>query len=572
MHDWREILKQSITSADQLAAKCPEIDKAEIRRVIRNYPMCVNPYYLNLIEKKDDPIWKQCIPDTNEVDLDTGLVDPLCEEEDSPVPGLTHRYPDRVLLLVSNRCAMYCRFCTRKRKVGNPFKAIFKKQILQGIDYIRAHPEVRDVLLSGGDPLLLSDERLEFILKELKKIPHVEMIRLGTRVPCTLPQRITPELCAMLKKYKPFYVNTHFNHPRELTAESKKACALLVDAGIPLGNQTVMLKGINDNSEVMKELMYGLLQMRVKPYYIYQADFLKGTDHLRTNVKKSLEIIDNLRMFNLDLPTPHFIIDSPGGGGKIPVFPEYAERKDEEGIFVIYSKEDLANWTPGQRAVKISMSLADPSFADIVYHIRSNDSNGIILLDCAELSDSPQYVSDDLCMFLSKNHPIYATTYFNKVSEIEDIHINAVSKLVDSGVPVINTTILFKKYNDTPEEMKRLMHLLLRIRVKPNFLTYDTSTNAVKMKTKSCNKVLSTLRGFTSGLAVPQLVISEKNSKKITGPNYIVSNDERCIILRNYEDKLFDYPEPMEGCELRKFAKAAVTEQSLKPTTAANLN
>jgi len=278
------------------------------------------------------PIWKQCIPDIKELEDPEGFEDPLCEERDSPVPGLTHRYPDRVLLLVCNQCAMYCRFCTRKRKVGDPFKRITKEQIMKGIEYIQGHPEIRDVLLSGGDPFLLSDSYLEWILKEIRKIPHVEIIRIGTRVPCALPHRITAELCEMLKKYHPLYVNIHFSHPDEITELSAQACEMLSNAGIPLSSQTVLLKGINDDIDVMKKLMQKLLQIRVRPYYIYQADMTKGINHFRTKIEKGVEIIKSMQGWTSGLADPHFVIDSPGGGGKIPILPNYVVERDDKKI------------------------------------------------------------------------------------------------------------------------------------------------------------------------------------------------------------------------------------------------
>jgi lysine 2,3-aminomutase len=227
---------------------------------------------------------------------------------------------------------MYCRFCTRKRKVGDPFKRITKLQILKGIEYIREHSEIRDVLLSGGDPLLLSDSFLEWILKELRKIPHIEIIRIGTRVPCALPQRITPELCEMFKKYHPLYVNVHFAHPNEITEASEAACAMLANAGIPLSSQTVLLKGINDDPEVMKKLMQELVRMRVRPYYIYQADMTKGINHFRTRTEKGVEIIRAIQGWTSGLAVPHFVIDTPGGGGKIPILPNYVVNRDDKKV------------------------------------------------------------------------------------------------------------------------------------------------------------------------------------------------------------------------------------------------
>ncbi|MDI6826425.1 MAG: KamA family radical SAM protein [Candidatus Aenigmarchaeota archaeon] len=306
-------------------------DLKEIERVKRVYPMKVSPYYLSLIKAKDDPIWNQCIPDRRELEDHFNVDDPLKEERDTKVPGLVHRYPDRVLLLVSSECPTYCRFCTRKRKIGR-IKQIPMEQIMKGIDYIREHKEVRDVILSGGDPFLRTNSELEHILKELRTIPHLEIIRIGTRVPCTLPSRITKRLCNMLKRYHPIYVNIHFNHPSEITPESKRACELLADAGIPLGSQTVLLKGVNDSPEVMKELMQKLVQIRVRPYYLYLCDLVKGTEHFRTSVETAMRIMKGIQGFTSGLCVPHLVIDSPGGGGKIPILPQYIKEITPEKI------------------------------------------------------------------------------------------------------------------------------------------------------------------------------------------------------------------------------------------------
>jgi lysine 2,3-aminomutase len=329
--EWQELLGKSITTVDELSLKLG-IDLSELKEVVKKYPMRINPYYLSLIKEKGDAVWRQCVPDVREFDDPDGMEDPLHEEKDSPVPGLTHRYPDRVLLLISNQCTMYCRFCTRKRKVGDPAKRITREQIMQGIAYIRSHPEIRDVILSGGDPLMLKDTMLEFILKQIRKISHVEIIRIGTRVPCALPQRITPELCSMLGKYHPLYINVHFNHPNEITPESREACEMLADAGIPLGCQTVLLKCVNDSPKVMKELMHKLLLMRVKPYYLYQCDFVRGVNHFRTKVAKGMEIIGALRGHTSGLAVPHYVVDAPGGGGKIPLQPDYLVQKTENEV------------------------------------------------------------------------------------------------------------------------------------------------------------------------------------------------------------------------------------------------
>ena len=336
MPEWVNLVRNSINTAEELGQRLglSEKEVKSLKKVVRKYPMRINPYYLSLILEKDDPIWKQCIPNELELLDQEGMVDPLAEERDSPVPVITHRYPDRVLFLVSNHCAMYCRFCTRKRKVGDPRRPVSAGQILQGIEYIRNHPEVKDVILSGGDPFMLTDSRLEFVLKHLREIPHLQIIRIGTRVPCSLPQRITPELCEMLKKYQPLYINIHFEHPREVTPESSRACQMLADAGIPLGSQSVVLKGVNDDPQTMKELMNKLLMIRVKPYYIYQCDLTRGANHFRTRVEKSLEIIKGIRGHTSGLAVPHFVIDAPGGGGKIPLLPDYVIGFTEDKVIL----------------------------------------------------------------------------------------------------------------------------------------------------------------------------------------------------------------------------------------------
>ncbi len=329
MEEWKRLMGASFSDPEQLAGALG-IPADEIREVHETFPLRINPYYLSLIQEKGDPIWRQAIPDVQELN-GSGLDDPLSEEEDSPVPGITHRYPDRVLFYVSHTCAMYCRFCTRKRKVSDP-NSIRDKAIQSGLDYIRQHSEIRDVIVSGGDPLMLADEMIGAILKSLREIPHVEIIRIGSRVPVTLPQRVTPELCNTLRQYHPLYLNTHFNHPREITPESSKACGMLADAGIPLGNQTVLLRGVNDTPEVMKELMQKLLTIRVKPYYIYQADLARGTDHFRTAVQTGLDIIAALRGHTTGMAVPHFVIDGPGGTGKIPLIPNPIVCFDEDTI------------------------------------------------------------------------------------------------------------------------------------------------------------------------------------------------------------------------------------------------
>jgi lysine 2,3-aminomutase len=329
---WKQILSKSATSADDISALFEE-SGAEIQKVIERYPMRVNPYYLGLIKQKGDAIYRQCIPSVKEITEEKGFDDPLNEEGLSPVPGLTHRYPDRVLFLVSAYCAVYCRFCNRKRKVGRP-SMVTRQTIKDGLEYIRHHTEVRDVLLSGGDPLLLDNKKLFDILKELRSMAHVEIIRIGTRVPCTLPQRVTPGLAKMLSNFHPLYINTHFNHPDEITPEASLACKTLADHGIPLGCQTVLLRGVNDDPLIIKNLMQKLLTIRVRPYYLFQADLAKGTSHFWTPLNKGIEIMAGLHGHTSGLCAPHFAIDLPGGGGKVPLMPEHITGQDNAHLFI----------------------------------------------------------------------------------------------------------------------------------------------------------------------------------------------------------------------------------------------
>ncbi|MBI4429054.1 MAG: KamA family radical SAM protein [Ignavibacteriales bacterium] len=339
MELWQEMLRQSVDSAKDLVQRFG-FEKEQAEKLNKFFHTRINPYYLSLIRYPGDPIWLQCIPDAQELEDKDALEDPLNEEADSPVQSITHRYPDRVLFLVTSQCSMYCRFCTRKRKVSDPSK-INTRYIQDGLDYIAAHLEVRDVVLSGGDPLMLTDFMLEKILAGLREIPHVEIIRLGTKMPCVLPQRITSKLCRMIKKYHPVYVNTHFNHPWECTAEAEKGCAMLADAGCPVGNQAVLMKGVNDDPDVMLELHRKLLKMRVRPYYIYQADLTKGTNHFRTPVRVGLEIMDKLRGHTSGLAVPYYVIDAPGGGGKIPLLPQYVLGRNGNDIILRNFKYDI---------------------------------------------------------------------------------------------------------------------------------------------------------------------------------------------------------------------------------------
>jgi lysine 2,3-aminomutase len=339
MELWQEMLRQSVDTGKDLVDRFG-FDDAAANKLNSLFHIRINPYYLSLIRYPGDPIWLQCMPDIQELAEDGLPEDPLAEDSHSPVPSIVHRYPDRVLFLTTSQCSMYCRFCTRKRKVGDSSK-INMKNIQGGLEYIEKHPEIRDVILSGGDPLMLTDFLLERILKGLRDIPHVQIIRLGTKMPCVLPQRITPKLTKMLKKYHPLYINTHFNHPWECTPEAKRACDLLADAGIPIGNQSVLMKGVNDDPDVMLELMRKLLTMRVRPYYLYQADITKGTDHFRTPVSKGLEIMDKLRGHTSGLAIPAYVIDAPGGGGKIPLLPQYVLGRAGKNIILRNYKYEI---------------------------------------------------------------------------------------------------------------------------------------------------------------------------------------------------------------------------------------
>ncbi len=318
---WKRLISQSITTPGAMPESLMP-GGSGLQEVVARYPMRINPYYLGQIRIKGGPIYRQCVPDVQEISDQSGLDDPLNEEGLSPVPGLTHRYPDRVLFLVSSRCAVYCRFCNRKRKVGWP-SMVGKESIREGLSYIRTHREIRDVLLSGGDPLLLEDKELHSILTGVRSVPHVEIIRIGTRVPCTLPQRVTPRLVAILRRFHPLYVFTHFNHPDEITYEASVACARLADAGIPLGCQTVLLRGVNDDPLIMKGLLHRLLSIRVRPYYLFQCDLAKGTSHFWTPLSDGLDIMARLQGHTSGLCLPHFVIDLPGGGGKVPLMRQH---------------------------------------------------------------------------------------------------------------------------------------------------------------------------------------------------------------------------------------------------------
>ena len=339
-NDWRWQLKNRITSVEQLQRLMPTLtpeEHAGATLANKKLAMAITPYFYNLIDPVDEycPIRWQVIPRIEETQTASWeMSDPCGEDSHSPVPGLVHRYPDRVLFLVTDRCAAYCRYCTRSRLVSNAAGYDFHPQFDQQIEYIRNHPEVRDVLLSGGDPLLFSDDKLESLLKRLREIPHIEFLRIGTRIPVFLPQRITPELCSILRKYHPLFMSVHSNHPRELTTEVRDALGRLADAGIPLGNQSVLLRNVNDSAEVMKAHVQKLLMCRVRPYYIYQCDLISGSAHLRTTVRKGLQIMEELRGHTTGYAVPQYVIDAPGGGGKVPINPDYIVQQDDERVII----------------------------------------------------------------------------------------------------------------------------------------------------------------------------------------------------------------------------------------------
>ena len=352
--DWRWQIKHAIRDVSAVEQifdiTFDKTQRKKIELTIQKFPMSITPYYLSLIDLTDiqnDPIFKQAFPDERELHITKyDMADPLAEEKDSPVPGLTHRYPDRVLLNVSNTCAMYCRHCTRKRKVGDAESIPSKEQILKGVEYIKSTPSIRDVLLSGGDPFMLSDQYLDWILGEVAKISHVEVIRIGTRTPVVLPYRITNTLIDILKKYDSLWINTHFNHPMELTDASKEALKKLTLSGIPLGNQSVLLADVNDCPRIMKKLVQKLVQNRVRPYYLYQCDLSEGLEHFRTSIGKGIEIMESLRGHTSGFAVPTYVIDAPGGGGKIPVSPNYliswstnkAILRNFEGVITTYQE------------------------------------------------------------------------------------------------------------------------------------------------------------------------------------------------------------------------------------------
>jgi lysine 2,3-aminomutase len=350
-NDWKWQVKNRVKDVEKLSdiINLEEDEKREIKEVLKKFRMGITPYYASLMDKDDPecPVRKQAVPSIMETHLSGGdMEDPLHEDGDSPVDGLTHRYPDRVLFLITDQCSMYCRHCTRRRFAGQNDSGIPMDRIDNCIEYIKRTPEIRDVLLSGGDCLLISDDKLEYIIKELTQISHVEIVRLGSRTPVVMPQRITDDLVNMLKKYHPIWLNTHFNHPKEITKEAVEACAKLADAGIPLGNQSVLMRGINDCPNIMLELVQKLVQIRVRPYYIYQCDLSMGIEHFRTKVSKGIEIMESLRGHTSGYAVPTYVVDAPGGGGKTPVMPQYlismspskVVLRNYEGVITTYTE------------------------------------------------------------------------------------------------------------------------------------------------------------------------------------------------------------------------------------------
>jgi lysine 2,3-aminomutase len=375
--DWIWQLTNTIRTLDDLKKVVnltPEEEEG-VKISTKTIPLNITPYYASLMNPDDPrcPIRMQSVPIGEEINKTKyDLEDPLEEDEDSPVPGLTHRYPDRVLFLVTNQCSMYCRYCTRRRFSGQIGMGVPKKQLDDAINYIRNTPKVRDVLLSGGDGLLINDKILEYILKNLRDIPHVEIIRIGTRAPVVFPQRITENLCNILKKYHPVWLNTHFNTSIEITEESKKACEMLVNSGVPVGNQAVILAGINDSLPIMKKLNYDLVKIRVRPYYIYQCDLSEGIGHFRAPISKGLEIIEGLRGHTSGYSVPTFVVDAPGGGGKITLQPNYMISQSPEKVVlrnfegVITSYPEPKGYIPGR---------ADDYFSNIYHNYKENHSN-----------------------------------------------------------------------------------------------------------------------------------------------------------------------------------------------------
>ncbi len=368
---WRWQMQHRLTTVEALEERMeltPD-ERAGCYFANRKLAMGITPYFFNLIDTEDPncPIRQQVIPRAGEmVTAPEERLDPVGEEETKPVDGLVHRYPDRVLFLVTDQCASYCRYCTRSRLVSNAQDYNFHPEFEAGLNYIEEHPEVRDVLLSGGDPLLLNDRKLDYLLGRLRAIPHIEFIRFGTRIPVFMPQRITPELCSVFRKHGPIWMSIHVNHPKECTLELRSACERLTcEGGVVIGNQSVLLKGINDDVEIMRSLIHRLLMMRVRPYYIYQCDLITGSQHFRTDVKRGIEIIKGLRGHTTGYALPQYVIDAPGGGGKIPINPEYVQRITEDEV-VLKNYEGRVFRYPLVKGVPVAASGDAPILDDLL--------------------------------------------------------------------------------------------------------------------------------------------------------------------------------------------------------------
>ena len=370
-NSWSWQLRNRITTLEQLEQylELTPDERAGCLFANSKLALAITPYFFNLIDPNDpeDPIRRQVVPSSGETQVaPEELLDPVGEENTKPVDGIVHRYPDRVLFLVTDRCAAYCRYCTRSRLVSNAQDYNFHPEFESGLQYISEHPEIRDVLLSGGDPLLLSDKKLDYLLGELRKIPHVEFIRIGSRIPVFLPQRITPALCEIFKKHGPIWLSIHVNHPNECTHDLRDACERLSFAGVPIGNQSVLLQGVNNDAEIMKSLIHRLLMMRVRPYYLYQCDLITGSAHLRADPREGIEIIRSLRGHTTGYSIPQFVIDAPGGGGKIPINPDYVKEVTDKAIVMrnfqgeeyVYPIVNTENATLDVNAPKLEPILA----------------------------------------------------------------------------------------------------------------------------------------------------------------------------------------------------------------------
>ncbi len=380
MSEWQKLLRErSLASLEQLVERFgpdqfPDLER--LQQAVDNFEFRISPAMVDLIKEPGDPIWRQYVPELEELDVIDGMPDSLNEDADSPVPNITHRYPDRALFLVSPVCASYCRFCTRRRKVGDPEK-IPMSQFESAFRYLERHRKIRDVILSGGDPLLLSDRRLDAIIARLRRIKHIEIIRIGSRVPCHLPERITPQLCEILKRHHPFFINTHFNHPDELTPKAVEALGMLADAGVPLGCQTVLLKGVNDDVEVMKSLMNKLLAARVRPYYIYMCDQVAGVEHFKTTIECALEIVRGLRGWTSGLAVPHLVVDAPGGGGKIPLLPEYVEQVTDDEVVMRNYRGERYVWKQPREETLVGAGVHEPEYGFLPQFDVPRTKNGL---------------------------------------------------------------------------------------------------------------------------------------------------------------------------------------------------